>query len=304
MTDNGYSYLHGLVQDRHTLRAVAQIDSLTRMGAPNTSMIKWAMPSAARSVYHLQWDCTRMAILPAVDDVGLTLVYTGPDGRVGQATAAGLEDTTVAPPGDGPDVHGVIRDLQTIGDGVYAVGMARQVYRRDRSGTWARHDAGVLQSSDEMALVGFNAIHGRDEATLYAVGFGGEIWCREAEQWRPLESPVASILNAVHVLPDGRVLVAGQHGALALLDSGGWRTINTEIETQIWDIQPFGDAIYIATSDALYRLASDLRPKRVDMGLGTDVTCGQLHAADGVLLSTGRKHQCWSDDGIAWHAIT
>lgn len=300
--DNGYSHRHGLVQDRNTLRAVAQIDAISRTGTPNASLLKWAMPDGARSVFNQDWDCIRMAMVHG--DAGLTLVSIDPYGRNAYATMAGMGEATLAPPGEGPDVHGLIRDMQTIGDAIYATGMGRQVYRRGRDGHWARHDDGVLQPLEVMEVVGFNAIHGLDEDTLYAAGLGGEVWCCRQGAWTQLDSPVTSILNAVHVLHDGRVLVAGQHGVLAVHGGGRWQRIATGISTQIWDIHAFGDAAYLATSDALYRLDTDLQLSRVDMGLGDEVSCGQLHAADGVLLSTGPKSQCWSSDGVVWHDIT
>lgn len=300
--DHGYTYVHGLVQDRSTFRAVAQIDVLNARNTPNTSMVKWAMPAGDRTVFTMDWFCTRQAICRQAG--ALTLVYVGPDGREGHATQAGLGQAHVCPEGDGPDVHGVIRDLQTIGEAVYAVGMGRQVYRRAPGGQWARHDAGVLQDAGSLEIVGFNAIHGLTEDDLYAVGFGGEIWRRHHDQWQAIDSPSRVILNAVHVLPDARVLVAGKQGVLILGAGRAWSRLESGITTEIWDIHWFDGHVYLATSDALYRLDDDFTPQRIDMRLGPSMTCGQLHADGGVLLSTGRKHQCWSDDGAVWHDIT
>lgn len=299
--DNGYSYLYGLVQDRSTLRVVAQIDTLSDMNAPNTSLIKWSMPAGNRSVFTMDWYSTRLAVHRHAAD--LELVYVGPDGRVGHASSTGVSESSVCPSGAGPELHGVIRDLQSIGEGVYAVGMGRQVYRRDPNGQWERRDTGVLQDPEDMTIVGFNAIHGLDESDFYAVGFAGEIWRCHNDIWNHIESPTNVILNAVHVLPDGRVFAAGKNGVLIMGRADAWSIVNTDINGQIWDIQYFEGQVYVATSDALYRLDDDLSPRPVDMQLGP-MTYGQLHAHDGVLLSTGRKSQCWSDDGVTWHDIT
>lgn len=299
--DNGYSYLHGVVQDRTVFRATTQIDMLSNMNTSNASLIKWNMPVGNQVVFNMDWYCTRIAIHRHTDN--LEFVYIGPDGRVGHSSSAGMGESHICPKG-GPELYGVIRDLQSIGEAVYAVGMGRQVYRRASDGKWERRDAGVLQDPEDMDIVGFNAIHGLREDDFYAVGFSGEIWrCREG-RWHQVESPTNVILNAVHVLPDGRVFAAGKNGVLIAGSADAWSIVETDIGGQIWDIQYFEGHIYLATSDALYCLNNDLSPRQVDMQLGSPTTCGQLHAYDGVLLSTGRKHQCWSNDGMTWYDIT
>ncbi|QDH71157.1 hypothetical protein FKV23_14475 [Lysobacter alkalisoli] len=298
-----FSYLHGLVQNRTTVRAMAQIDRLTEQGAANTTLIKWGLSAAQPSGFNVTWYCTRMAIQKVPRGSGIELIYMGPDGHMGYGTASGDSESPIWPAGDGPDVHGVLRDLRTIGEGVYAVGMGRQVYRRNLAGAWERKDAGVLQDRELMEVVGFNAIHGIDEAELYAVGYAGEVWRCDAGRWEQLDSPTDVILNAVHVLPDSRVVVAGKSGFLMIGSRSAWEVVETGLDAQIWDIQYFNDGIYLATSDALYRLDANHVPQQVDMRLAGPVTCGQLDAGDGILLSTGRKHQCWSDDGSTWHDL-
>lgn len=300
--DNGYSYLYGLVQDRSTLRAVAQVDKLSDINTPNTSLIKWAMPSGNRSVFNMDWYSTRLAVHRHA--ASLELVWVGPDGRVGLASSAGVFVSSICPTGAGPELHGAIHDLQSIGDGVYAVGMGRQVYRRAPNGQWERRDEGVLQAPENMTIVGFKAVHGLDESDFYAVGLAGEIWRCHNGTWKQIESPTNVMLNAVHVLPDGRVFAAGKNGVLIMGGTDAWSQVHTDIDEQIWDIQYFADQVYMATSDTLYRLGDDLLLSAVDMQLGRSMTYGQLHAHDGILLSTGRKSQCWSDDGTVWHDIT
>lgn len=300
--DDGYTYVHGLVQDRNTLRAAAQIDTLNAMGAPNTSTIKWAMPSGDAAVFHLDRYVTRLCLHRRAGTLELLLV--APDGWVQRADSNGLVEGTVCPDAAGTAVHGVIRDVRAIGDDVYAVGMGRQVYRRGIDGVWVRFDAGVLQEATSMALAGFNAIHGRDAQDLYAAGVGGEIWRCHRGQWEQLESPTQTLLNAVHMLPDGRVLAAGNNGVLLCgSGTGTWKVVDAGITTQIWGIEHFNGCVYLATRDAVYRLDDALRAHAVDMGLGPGVTCGALHADDGVLLSTGPKSICWTTDGITWHAL-
>lgn len=299
-----YSYLYGYVQSAESFRAVAQIDQLSDAGAPNASIIKWQMPGKERSVFNASHYITRMTTQYVGAEQRLEVLTIGPDGHLIHASADGMVETTVAPAGSGPDVHGVIRDMQTIGTSVYAVGMGRQVYRRTVEGTWARHDDGVLQHPDDMDIVGFNAIHGLNEDDLFAVGLNGEAWRCQHGRWEQLPTPTTQILNAVHVLPDGRVIAAGKTGVLMVFNQGKWTVQDTGQRDEILDIQAFANDIYVATQTALYRLKEDRLLEIVTMGLGEGITCGQLHAAHGVLLSTGRRHQCWSTDGNTWHDIT
>lgn len=298
-----FSYSYGLVQNRNVFRGVAQIDKLSVQGTPNASLIKSDVASGQRSAFHLPWQCTRLAIQKVPRGAGIELVYMGPDGRVGYGGANGDSESMIWPASGGPGTHGLLRDLKSIGDGVYAVGMGRQVYRRNIGGAWERRDAGLLQAGGVMDVAGFNAIHGVDESDLYAVGFAGEVWhCREGA-WNQLRSPTDVILNAVHVLPDRRAVVAGMNGFLMMGSAEGWEIIDTGLNGQIWDVHHFNGATYLTTNECLYRLDAGRAPQPVEMNLGRLLTFGQLHSADGVLLSTGRKHQCWTADGVVWHCI-
>lgn len=299
-----YSYLYGFVQSADVFRAVAQIDQLSDAGAPNASLIKWQMPESQRSVFNTTRYLTRMTTQLVGAQQRLELISIGPDGHLIHARPDGFEETTVAPAGSGPDVHGVIRDMQTIGASVYAVGMSRQVYRRSVEGTWQRHDHGTLQNPNDMEIVGFNAIHGLNEDELFAVGFNGEAWrCRQG-RWEQLPTPTTQVLNSVQVLADGRVIAAGKNGVLMVFNHGEWTLQKTGLRDEILDVQAFANDIYVATQRALYRLTEGKSLEIIDMGLGAGITCGQLHAAHGTLLSTGRRHQCWSPDGSTWHDIT
>jgi hypothetical protein len=66
--------------------------------------------------------------------------------------------------------------MRAVGESTYAIGMARQVYRRTRSGIWKPCDDGAKhQPSSSLDIRGFNSIHGLDEKDMIAVGLEGEI---------------------------------------------------------------------------------------------------------------------------------
>jgi len=75
-------------------------------------------------------------------------------------------------------------------------------------------------------------------------------------------------------------------------------------EDEFYDMEWYQDSLYLATSDALYQLVDEDEMKRVDMKLGKGITCGHLHANDGVLWSFGTKHVCFTEDGKRWRNVT
>lgn len=126
---------------------------------------------------------------------------------------ANLSEGPIDPKPTGPSVHGVIRDLRIIGANVYAAGMRRQVYRRERDHQWVHIDRGVVQEPLLTTIAGFNSIDGIGEKELYAAGFGGEIWTRQNDVWKQINSPTNLILNKVLVV-DKTVYICGQRGVL------------------------------------------------------------------------------------------
>jgi hypothetical protein len=121
----------------------------------------------------------------------------GPDGIILFGTAGGDVEEHVDGEGpDGPGRRGPIRDLKLIAGVPYAVGMSRQVYRRDGAYNWTHQDEGTLAPKGVVTLSGFNALDGPAESCIYAVGFNGEIWRRLNGGWQQLDSPTTLGLHS------------------------------------------------------------------------------------------------------------
>lgn len=134
---NPFSFLGGCVQSRDVLRTIVQIDQLTAQGSTWSKLLKRDQAQGRWFSFKLEWTATRLC---TVTHPELTMLATGPDGIVSASTLSGPAEETIDATGDGPSRRGPIRDLRAI-DGVpYAVGMGRQVYRREAPGRWTRQD--------------------------------------------------------------------------------------------------------------------------------------------------------------------
>lgn len=298
---NFFSFVSGFVQDRNTLRVIAQADELSNAGRPNSTLMKWVRHDQKWYDFHINWFVTRMWVLQQPE---LQVFAAGPNGRVNIGTLQGDYQEEIDPSENGPRLHGDIRDLRFIGDHIYAAGMGRQIYRRESRNQWIHKDIGILQPISTTDVKGFNSIDGLNEDDILAVGFGGEIWHLLKGKWHKIESPTNVILNKVRVIRKDTAFACGQKGTLLRGIGGKWGVLDhRSTEDQIWDMEWFDNTLFLATDESLFRLMPDDTLDQVDMKLGEEVTCGFLHANDGVLLSVGRKHICWTKDGIKWIPI-
>ncbi|WP_263362923.1 beta propeller repeat protein [Flavobacterium collinsii] len=138
---------------------------------------------------------------------------------------------------------------------------------------------------------GCNSVDGLKEASVYAVGFNGEIWHRQQGIWQSIDSPINLALHQVKVVREDLVFACGQLGTLLRSNGEHWEVIKHDVSTDdFWELEWFGERLYVATESGLFWLEStdDLQP--VDMGITSAPTCQHLHAVDGVLLSSGPRN--------------
>lgn len=296
-----FSFISGCVQDRYTLRVIAQADALSDAGKPNSTLMKWILPAGKRYDFHLARFMTRIATMQSPK---LHVLSIGPEGHVNVGTSEGDHQEEIDGSDAGPSHNGDIRDLRLIGHGLYAVGMGRQVYRREGPDHWVHKDAGALQVPSTDEVVGFNAIDGVSEDDIFAVGFGGEIWRRHDDRWREIRSPTNVILNCIKSVRPDLLFIGGQKGTLIKGHGDTWSVVSQSvIEDQIWGLEWFNNALYLATDNSVFRLLDDDELKIVHGKGKRKRTCGSLHSRDGIMLSVGRKHISWTNDGDTWHDI-
>ena len=227
------------------------------------------------------------------------LLVMGEAGHVLMISGREIVEERLDPSLEGPRGRGNVRGVRLIGDHVYAVGMGRQVYRRDGPGIWSHCDTDVVRPVGALDITGFSAIDGLVESDLFAVGMGGEIWTRDDRGWRPVDSPTNVILQCVRAVAPGLVYACGQQGVLLRGSPEGWEPVaHSSTRDDLWGMEWFEDRLYVASSKAIFRLDGD-DLHRVDTGLGDSFTYGELHAGEGAMWSFGAMNIARTD-GRAW----
>jgi photosystem II stability/assembly factor-like uncharacterized protein len=197
-------------------------------------------------------------------------------------------------------IRGSIRSLTVVDDIVYGCGMARTVLKREYRDNWVEFGPPDSQSG---AVIGFEDLSGFNGSDIYAVGWSGEIWHFNGENWSQIDSPVSSILSAVCCAEDGFVYAVGHDGVMLKGRGDSWTVIGTGRKEKLMDVQFYAGQIYVATNFDVLKLT--------DHGLVLDAdfpaddrpsTCLHLlKAADG-LFSMGTK-DLWRKKTSGWQRI-
>ncbi len=296
---NILSFLSGFVQDRDIGRVIAQIDEASEKGLPHSKVLKHTISAGRWGTYDINWTATRMWVLTRPE---VQVFAAGPYGQVLLMTAAGVQEEEID---DGEDGRH-FRDLRYIGEHLYAAGMGRKVFRREGPNRWVRRDQGVVLPLGDMTIAGFNSIDGLEEADIYAVGFGGEIWRCVQGKWHQVDSPTNVVLHRVRVATPEKMLACGQMGVVLVGSGDSWKPLKHGLtEEDLWGLEWYRDRFWLASERALYRTTDDGSDlEEVDIGLGENWSFSHLHANDGVMWSFGPKHLCWTEDGVTWHDVT
>ena len=299
-----FIFLSGWIQDRDTIRVTAQVDAIAEAGSTASRRLKWQRSGSKWSSFKLPFRLVR--IVTTVEADGPHLYAVSPQGSVSAGDAKGGWEELIDPSDEGPRLRGPIRDLRVIGGEVYCTGMGRQVYQRTGRNSWQHIDAGIVQPLGVIGGVsGFNSIDGVDAGLLIAAGFNGEIRCRRDSGWTQMASPTNVVLHWVRVLGPARAFCSGQKGVLLEWDGNLWKVVDLgDLDENIWCIEWFNDHLYLATDSRLLRLTPGYKLEEVKGLPDKNSVSRELHAHDGLLLSTGPGHVWLTQDGSQWDDIT
>jgi hypothetical protein len=241
----------------------------------------------------------------ALGEEPVEVFNVGVNGNVVVARIPGGPATEqIDPSPRGPNYSETLRCVRIIGGEVYVAGMARQVYRRDASGRWSAIDAGVyVPRGQRQSAVGFLDLDRGGDGLLYAAGYKGEIWVRDAGGWRQENSPTSVALTRVLAVADGDVIIAGLAGVLLKGRAGRWQVLaEGETDADFWGLAELHDVVYVASSSRLFVLAG-ASLQAVDFGLARPISTSYLHSADGVMWSVGPKDIVRTEDGVDWEVV-
>lgn len=302
MMSDKYTYIFGApsASDRGMLALVADDDAARKVDI--LVPVLWQASNWSRS--------PATAIELAVCGLAITQdpfregAFLGLEGEVFFWGANGAYDENIATPSASPGTVGMMRSIRAIGGKAYAVGMQRQVYRRDGVNGWVDLSQAIRPAQGSDAIVSFEAIDGFGADELYACGRDGEIWWFDARTWRQIASPTTVNLTNVVCAADGNAYICGRTGVLLKGRRDRWDVIPQDlVEQDFWGIAWFRDRLYLATMNLLLELSGGtLSP--VAFADDFPRTCFHLAVAlDGsVLWSTGAK-DVFSFDGITWTRI-
>lgn len=292
-----YSFRTGSVRYHDLAYIVAADDDLTKEDVPHTIFFTF---DAGEWGHELKkWSSLSICVCQFPKD---QMVAIGEHGNVYILGSGDDFEEVIGTGINSPEKRGPLREVRNIGGKAYAVGMDRQVYRRDAPGLWICIDAEMRKSKSLDSVFGFESIHGFNEKEIYAVGWHGEIWHFDGTFWNRKDSPTNFILTRAYCAPDGRVYIAGQNGLLLRGRRNEWETVpQTATRSDIWDVQWFNDKLYLSTTKLIYTLEGD-DLEMVDTGEDIPSTCYHLDAADGILWSIGAK-DILQYNGVEWIRI-
>lgn len=296
-----FSFVTGVVR-HHGLAALAIVaDERSAKRDEHFSALQWKNGAWGRLMQSsLDWTTVDATMCKIPIEQALFLGLNGEVLCVGSGDAH--EEIIREGQPDSPERRGMMRGVGSIEGKAYAVGMQRQVYRRDGANLWTCIDQSARPAPGDNGVYSFEAIAGFSAKEIYAAGRGGEIWRYDGTIWTRTDSPTNTILTRICCAGDGNVYVCGRVGTLIRGRGDAWEQIHhDETVDDFWGIAWYNGHLHLSTRRAVYQLAGGgLTP--VDFGQDKPSSCFVLSAAGGVLWSIGPK-DVMAFDGARWARI-
>lgn len=285
-----FTYLDAAIRYEDLAIVVLIDDTLAQMKIPCTAVLQWEPEG---------WgDCGQMDWLTA----GMALAYHPFEqviivGSNGEVFAVGGGDEHQ----EHFEARAPIRGVCGVDKLIYAVGMDRQVFRREDANIWVPFDKGIPKNTQ--GISGFEAIDGRSESELYAVGWDGEIWFFNGDSWAQHVSPVNQLLLDVCCAEDGYTYASGRIGLLIRGKDGVWETLpQQDFSESLWSLASYGGKLYAASYEGIYTLEDDLLLHPVDFGEDNPATFSKVISSPHFLWSLGPK-DVMAYDGETWTRV-
>lgn len=197
---------------------------------------------------------------------------------------------------------GPLRRVRTIGKYIYVVGGNRQVYRRTAPGIWIPMNQGASPAIDDSRVVGFESVDGFSEQDIYAVGWDGEIWSFNGDEWEQITSPTNLLLTEICCAGDGNVYIGGREGLIFCGRNDTWEVIDSsQMFDDIWSMAWFENSLYISGMKGIYTVV-DKTVIPVDTNVEGASSFFWLSKSDDTLWSVGAQDVI-SFDGKVWRRI-
>jgi hypothetical protein len=266
-------------------------------------VLTWS-PDMRFQGFSLNCQLTRIEVL---DLSSRTLIATTNRGNVMVARGHQITEEHVDFDNEGPVKHGYICGLKKIGGVVYAVGMGRQIYRRDLNRGWKPRGLAILQEDIEnpLDIRGFQSIGGINEKEIYAVGWKGEIWMGgEGRNWERVDTATNLLLLGITVAPSGLVYVCGQNGLILRGRGHHWEILEQQdVEDDLTHIAYFRERIFVTGPLGLYRVHDDNTFESMVLSCPIARELRKLHIAGECLWAFGKTNMAWTEDAMTWMEV-
>lgn len=278
----------------------SESESLTEEGTDHTILFVWSPSQWLQK----SWDANTVSLV-SMDSKKAKLLAVCADGFVQVMAFPGFAEEHVDNSDDGPSPMVPLRAARLIGNSVYAVGMARMAYKRDKAGAWNCIDDGArVPRAKKAKVAGFLAVDGPSESSVFAAGYNGEIWHYDGKRWKQEVSPANVALTTMRCSPKGDIVIAGMAGTVIKGSKGKWASIPNHLtEDDFWGSTYFKGHFYLATDAGIYRLTDDSLEQVKVTTAKKHPTTYALDANDEVMWSVGDKHLMKTNDGVNWQSV-
>lgn len=280
---------------RNTVYVLATNNEAAQRGQQHAFVLKWDGTNWGH--YLIGWKCVAICCSPSKERKIFTL---GENGFVHIASDKGFHDEIIADGIFSVENRGPVTNLSYIGSHVYAVGMHRQVYRRDGEDRWTCLDSDIFNNNPEQAIVGFTSIDGFSERDIFSVGFQGEIWNYKDHKWSQMDSPTNVLLTCMVCDRDNKMVYTAGLGGVLLHSKGEyWESLQQpDFQDDIWGMAIYRGRLFAATLREIYVLENG-QLNRVNTDLPEQTTYRYLDARDDVMWSVGDETMAIFD-GSVW----
>ncbi len=300
LTDT-FSYTHGASSLKGSLLVATISDDFAEDTVDHAFVFGFMKEDWIRPIENneLDWSVVGLAVVKVPLRQGLLL------GMWGEVLCIGAGDThsELIP---AAKKRGPLLSTSAVEGRAYAVGMGRQVYRRDGRDQWTAIDQQLRPAADDHKFYGFDTIAGFSETDIYAAGRYGEVFHFDGKAWTKLPVPTDQIIVHACCTGDGNVYLCGRNGLLLKGRGDQWKILDHGKRDDFWNLAWFNDRLYIATMKDVFWLSEEADGDYLnDVAWTNDdkpATCLRLTAADGVMWSIGAK-DVLSFDGQTWTRI-
>ncbi len=296
-----FSYTHGASSLKGSLLVATVSDAFAEDTVDHAFVFGFIKEEWIRPIEdnELNWSAVGITVTKTPLRQGLLL------GMWGEVLCLGSGDTHAESIGMAKK-RGPLLSTCAIAGRAYAVGMGRQIYRRDGRDQWTAIDEQIRPAKGDPKPYGFDTIAGFSETDIYAAGRYGEVFHFNGKTWTKLPVPTDQIITHACCAGDGNVYLCGRNGLLLKGRNDEWKIIAHGKRDDLWNLAWFNDRLYVATMTHVFWLSEEADGDYLnDVEWTNDdkpKTCLRLSTADGVLWSIGAK-DVLSFDGKTWTRI-